>query len=261
MQFSSIFAVLVLGAVVASTGACSSSDDAPADDRVALRGAYVPTSESSTAAISLLYVESDARYHLRTRECADESCEERGSYSFGAERHSLELVVDGTGRHYTLPFDIVASRHVQAGEATPASVKPRFTPADTSGTTPADGTNDGDKGVLTSGDAELAAGDAELVKEAVSLVASLVTLNGESYASLEGPGKKAACLNNGKPVVETIVTDTRAECSPAALPANKWTSYCHDNCKSRGLTASRSPVFKPAQGENENECVITYNCK
>jgi hypothetical protein len=99
---------LALGLLPNFVAACSSSND---DEPVAvLRGEYVPVASNSTAAITLVAFDTDTRYRLRANGCVDASCEEHGSYIFDRANRSLALTMDGSGRSYSLPLVIQASR-------------------------------------------------------------------------------------------------------------------------------------------------------
>jgi hypothetical protein len=71
--------------------------------------------------------DTDTRYRLRANDCYDASCEEHGSYRFDRAARSLNLTKDGSGRSYSLPLEILASRDAIA--ATPGPVSTRTTSA------------------------------------------------------------------------------------------------------------------------------------
>jgi hypothetical protein len=65
-----------------------------------------------------------------------------------------------------------------------------------------------------------------------------------------------------QPVIEHLTVDQRSECSLTALAATRWDTYCTTNyCANRHLSASRTASFHAAEGENENECVVTHYCQ
>jgi hypothetical protein len=232
--------IATLAVVSALTSACSSSSDdtqapAPAETQVAIRGAYVPSNPASTASISLLFVESDTRYYLRAKGCASASCEEHGSFRFDESRHSLDLVVDGTGKSYSLPFDIMAARPTEASEVRPSSLKPAFTPAETP--TVPDPADD-EKGTLTGG-------SVELVNGAVSLIASLVSLEGEAFESMAGGGKTTLHYLGSSSFLQKCAGKTLG-CGKAVSSVSDSTPYF--SAPSSGYACNAWFTFKTANG-------------
>jgi hypothetical protein len=225
MQRSSIFAVIALGALTAVTPACGSSDDAPAEStgeaRVALRGAYVPATANSQAAISLLSIESDTRYRLTASGCGAANCVEHGAFTYDKERRSLSLVVDGSGKAYSISLDILASRQATPADLSPSSLKPRTTPAEGD-------TNDG---------ATLVNGPADLVQKTVSLVATEVTLNGETYSASNGCSQA---------FIRAAQEDCRTITCPRASRNGKDTSSGVHSCTAR---SNGTNVYVCACGE------------
>jgi hypothetical protein len=117
MTRARVLSLIAAGVVTALTVGCSSSSDEPsADAPVVLQGAYLPKAASGETAMSGI-VFAGTHYVLRTRECADVRCEERGSFAIDSQNHLLNLVVDGSGRSYSLPFQVLATREQKGASA------------------------------------------------------------------------------------------------------------------------------------------------
>src|SRR5688572_1618836 len=119
---------LPLAVAAALTPACDASQDEPSATEATLDGVFSPEEPGDNEIEEIEF--RDAQYRLRVPGCADEDCEELGTFRLDEGAAKLHLVAVDSGATRALDLDVLESEEhdaeaddAKAAEITPANLR------------------------------------------------------------------------------------------------------------------------------------------
>jgi hypothetical protein len=204
---------LVFVALVAGAGCVSSAEEE--EPGPPIEGVFRLETADANAAIEQVEFR-DGHYGLLPSGCTEESCTERGTFTVDRPSHAIDLVVQGTGRKYRLPFEVTSTRRGTglAGPATPSTFAGPLAPV-------GDSLVAGDQQTVENG--QQLAGQSQLTVGSIKLVGQSYLLDYDNcYGSTNDALRIAIGICNGNkeptksPRIKCILMNDQDHCNGAS---------------------------------------------